>query len=57
MPVAIIMEFDGTTLEQYDGINRKMGLVPGGFIGRDHAEDRITAATCTAAMSGSLACC
>ncbi|MHC6594240.1 hypothetical protein [Arthrobacter sp. C152] len=30
MAVAIIMEFDGTTLEQYDEINRKMGLSPAG---------------------------
>ncbi|HEY3573442.1 MAG TPA: hypothetical protein VGK98_06410 [Arthrobacter sp.] len=30
MAVAIILEFDGTTLEQYDEINRKMGLTPGG---------------------------
>lgn len=28
--VAIIMEFDGTTLKQYDEINRRMGLTPGG---------------------------
>ena len=30
MAVAIIMEFAGTTLEQYDQINKKMGLTPGG---------------------------
>lgn len=30
MAVAIIMEFDGTTLEQYDEINRLMGLTAGG---------------------------
>ena len=30
MAVAIIMEFAGTTLEQYDEINKKMGLTPGG---------------------------
>ena len=30
MAVAIIMEFDGTTLEQYDEINRNMGLTPEG---------------------------
>ncbi|MDE8586196.1 hypothetical protein [Arthrobacter sp. NQ4] len=30
MAVAIIMEFDGSTLEQYDEINKKMGLTPGG---------------------------
>jgi hypothetical protein len=30
MAVAIILEFDGTTLEQYDEINKRMGLTPGG---------------------------
>jgi hypothetical protein len=30
MAVAIIMEFNGATLEQYNEINRKMGLTPGG---------------------------
>ncbi|MEV5054322.1 hypothetical protein [Arthrobacter sp. LAR12-1-1.1] len=30
MAVAVILEFDGTTLEQYDEINRLMGLTPGG---------------------------
>jgi hypothetical protein len=30
MAVAIIMEFDGSTLEQYDQINKRMGLTPGG---------------------------
>ena len=30
MAVAIIMEFEGTTLDQYDQVNRLMGLTPGG---------------------------
>jgi len=30
MAVAVILEFNGTTLEQYDEINRLMGLTPGG---------------------------
>lgn len=30
MAVAIIMKFDGSTLEQYDEINKRMGLTPGG---------------------------
>jgi hypothetical protein len=30
MAVAIIMEFEGTNLEQYDQVNRLMGLTPGG---------------------------
>ncbi|GAP56670.1 hypothetical protein AHiyo6_32350 [Arthrobacter sp. Hiyo6] len=32
MAVAIIMEFNGATLEQYNEINRKMGLTPGGRV-------------------------
>ncbi|MDQ6911200.1 MAG: hypothetical protein M3Z84_10550 [Actinomycetota bacterium] len=30
MAVAIVMEFDGATLEQYDRVVEKMGFVPGG---------------------------
>ncbi|WP_427017587.1 hypothetical protein ACQCSX_02925 [Pseudarthrobacter sp. P1] len=30
MPVAIIMEFNGATLAQYDEVIQKMGLTPGG---------------------------
>ncbi len=30
MAVAIVMEFKGATLQQYEEINRKMGLTPGG---------------------------
>lgn len=30
MPVAIVMEFKGATLAQYNEVNQKMGLTPGG---------------------------
>lgn len=30
MAVAIVMEFKGATLEQYEVLNRMMGLTPGG---------------------------
>jgi hypothetical protein len=30
MAVAIVMDFDGTTLDQYDQVIEKMGLTPGG---------------------------
>jgi hypothetical protein len=30
MPVAVIMEFNGATLEQYDQVIEKMGLTKGG---------------------------
>jgi hypothetical protein len=30
MPVAIMMDFPGATLEQYDQVIEKMGLTPGG---------------------------
>jgi hypothetical protein len=30
MAVAIVMEFEGATLEQYDQVMEKMGLEPGG---------------------------
>jgi hypothetical protein len=30
MPVAIVMEFDGATLAQYDKVVELMGLTPGG---------------------------
>lgn len=30
MAIAIIMDFNGTTIEQYDEINKKMGLTPEG---------------------------
>jgi hypothetical protein len=30
MPVAIVMDFPGGTLEQYDEVIAKMGLTPGG---------------------------
>jgi len=30
MPVAIVMEFEGATLEQYDEVIAKMGFEPGG---------------------------
>lgn len=30
MAIAVILEFDGTTSEQYDEVNRLMGLTPGG---------------------------
>jgi hypothetical protein len=30
MAVAVIMEFSGATLEQYDQVISKMGLTPGG---------------------------
>jgi hypothetical protein len=30
MPVAIVMEFEGATLDQYDQVIEKMGLEPGG---------------------------
>jgi hypothetical protein len=30
MPVAVVMEFDGGTLDQYDQVVQNMGLTPGG---------------------------
>ena len=30
MPVAIVMKFEGATLDQYDQVIEKMGLTPGG---------------------------
>jgi hypothetical protein len=30
MPVAVILEFDGGTLDQYDQVVEKMGFEPGG---------------------------
>jgi hypothetical protein len=30
MPIAIVMEFEGATLEQYDQVIEKMGFEPGG---------------------------
>ena len=30
MPVAIVMEFEGGTLEQYDEVIKRMGFEPGG---------------------------
>ena len=30
MPVAVVMDFPGATLEQYDQVLEKMGLTPGG---------------------------
>jgi len=30
MPVAVVMDFEGATLDQYDQVLEKMGLTPGG---------------------------
>ena len=30
MPVAVVLEFEGGTLDQYDQVVQKMGLSPGG---------------------------
>jgi hypothetical protein len=30
MPVAVVMDFEGATLDQYDQVLEKMGLAPGG---------------------------
>lgn len=30
MPVAVVMEFSGATLEQYDQVIERMGFTPGG---------------------------